>query len=68
MLDRNTPGPGYYNPNERLVREGSPAYRIDGNAERLGAVSKDQAANPGPGSYEKSSLIGGPDSKRFTIG
>ena len=65
---RLNPGPAYYEPNDQIIKDSSPQYRIDGNQVRLAGPSGDAVSNPGPGHYEKKNLIGGIDSTKFTIG
>lgn len=64
----NNPGPGQYNPNDILVKERSPQYRIGGLTQRMPQVSNDLINQPGPGYYPNPTLIGGPDSLKYTIG
>ena len=47
----NNPGPGTYNPDEKFVRESSPAYKIS-KTERGGNVTLEVALAPGPGTYD----------------
>lgn len=46
-----TPGPGAYEPSEKVVRDRTPNYGF-GNTERTHIVDKEEKYKPGPGNYE----------------
>jgi hypothetical protein len=56
----NYPGPGQYNPDDKLTVIAPPNYTIGGGTERGGFKPDNEL---GPGSYNyKGGIIGGPDS------
>jgi|LauGreDrversion4_2_1035121.scaffolds.fasta_scaffold196413_1 hypothetical protein len=62
-----TPGPGAYDPNISVIQASSPQYRIDGSEKRLAGPTGDLLSYPGPGSYQDKTLIGGPDSAKYSM-
>ena len=58
-LRHHFPGPGNYDPKNSMTSSKMPAWVI-GKSEKGIVVDKDSKILPGPGSYSKSSTLGGP--------
>ena len=54
------PGPGQYMPKSNLTFEKSPAWLTGKEGKVFNNLNKDHVDNPGPGTYEKTSALSGP--------